>query len=55
MDKDSRSLKLKAFGTLTTSLILITLAVSIFDFELSYIHTRDSSRADSTSSTNSFL
>ena len=47
MDKETSSFKLKALGTLKTSLIFIALAVSIFHFEISYKYTQDSSRADS--------
>lgn len=47
MDKEIRSLKLKVLGTLKASLIFVALVVPIFNFEISYIHTRDSSRTDS--------
>ena len=47
MDKESRSSKLKVVGTLNASLIAFVFAISMFSFDLSYVHTRDSSRADS--------
>ncbi len=47
MDKKTSSLKIQIVGTLKTSLIFAFLAITIFQFELSYMHTRDSSRADS--------
>ena len=47
MDKKASSLKLKVIGSLNISLILFNLAAPIFCFDLSYIYTRDSSRADS--------
>ena len=50
MDKERDSgLKLKVVGTLKTPLIVFAFAVSMFSLELGYVHTRDSSRTDSTS------
>ena len=58
MDKEISSLKLKVVGTLKVKVPLIVFAfiLSMFSFELSYVHTRDSSRADSTfSSASAYL
>ena len=49
MEKEISSLKLKVVGTLKTSLIIFVV-VFMFSFELGYVHTRDSSRADLTAS-----
>jgi len=48
MDKEISSLKLKVVGTLKASLLIFAFILSMFSLELSYVHTRDSSRADST-------
>ena len=47
MDKETSSLKLKVVGTLKVPLIVFAFVLSMFSLELSYVHTRDSSRADS--------
>jgi len=44
MDKETHNLKLKILGTLRTTLIFFAVAIPIFNFEMSYIHNRDSSR-----------
>ena len=48
MDKETSSLKLKVVGTLKVPLIVFAFVLYMFSLELSYVHTRDSSRADST-------
>lgn len=48
MDKKTSSLKLKVVGTLKVPLFVFAFVVSMFSLELGYVHTRDSSRADST-------
>ena len=51
MDKETSSLKLKIVGALLkTPLIVFAFTLSMFSFEIGYVHTRDSSRADSTAS-----
>jgi len=50
MENEISSLKLKVVGTLKTSLVIFAFVVSMFSFELGYVHTRDSSRADLTAS-----
>ena len=47
MDKKNSSLKLKVVGALKVSPIVLVFVLSIFSLELDYVHTRDSSRADS--------
>lgn len=48
MDKEISSLKLEVVGTLKVALMVFAFILSMFSLELSYVHTRDSSRADST-------
>jgi hypothetical protein len=48
MDKETSSLKLKVVGTLKVPLFVFAFVLSMFSLESSYVHTRDSSRADST-------